>query len=72
MPMNLFFDIGGLGSPSLVHLLTTTPTQTQFLKDRIKVEGKVNNLGSAVAVEGAKNQIVVNANIDFSKRYFYH
>jgi len=39
------------------------------LKDRIKVEGKVNNLGSAVAVEGAKNQIVVNANIDFSKRY---
>merc|ERR1711931_304862 len=42
---------------------------TQFLKDRIKVEGKVNNLGSAVAVEGAKNQIVVNANIDFSKRY---
>merc|ERR1712096_358013 len=42
---------------------------TQFLKDRIKVEGKVNNLGSAVAVEGAKSQIVVNANIDFSKRY---
>ena len=42
---------------------------TKFLKDCIKVEGKVNNLKPAVAVEDAKKWIVVNTNIDFSKRY---
>merc|ERR1712176_902767 len=41
----------------------------QFLKEHIKVNGKVNNLGSAVSVEGAKNKVVISAEIQFSKRY---
>merc|ERR1712032_871183 len=41
----------------------------QFLKEHIKVNGKVNNLGSAVGVEGVKNQVQVSSNVKFSKRY---
>merc|ERR1739840_44610 len=41
----------------------------QFLKEHIKVNGKVNNLGTSVGVEGAKNSIMVSANINLSKRY---
>ena len=42
---------------------------TKFLKDCIKVDKKVNSPGSAVTIKGAKNQILVNTNINFSKRY---
>ena len=42
---------------------------TDFLTQRIKVEGKLGNLGSAVTVGKDKNNVVVTANIDFSKRY---
>merc|ERR1712098_498106 len=41
----------------------------QFLKERIKVNGKTNNLGTQVVVETAKNKVVVTSEIDFSKRY---
>ncbi|XP_017490137.1 PREDICTED: 60S ribosomal protein L22-like [Rhagoletis zephyria] len=40
-----------------------------FLKERIKVNGKTNNLGSSVTVERNKSKILINANILFSKRY---
>ena len=40
-----------------------------FLTQRIKVEGKTGNLGSAVTVAKDKDTLVVNASIDFSKRY---
>merc|ERR1711971_1231963 len=42
---------------------------TDFLTQRIKVEGKLGNLGSAVTVGKDKNNVVVTANIDFSKKY---
>lgn len=41
----------------------------QYLREHIKVNGKVNNLGSAVGVEGAKNKVLISADIEFSKRY---
>ena len=40
-----------------------------FLSQRIKVEGKTGNLGSAVTVAKDKDTLVVTASIDFSKRY---
>ncbi|KAI9503647.1 ribosomal protein L22e, partial [Coemansia spiralis] len=42
----------------------------KFLHDRIKVQGRTNNLGEAVTItrEG-DNAVVVEAKIDFSKRY---
>ena len=42
---------------------------TDFLTQRIKVDGKLGNLGSAVTVGKDKNNVVVTASIDFSKRY---
>merc|ERR1712172_368724 len=42
---------------------------TDFLTQRIKVEGKLGNLGSAVTVGKDKNNVVVTANIDLSKKY---
>ncbi|KAL1930214.1 hypothetical protein VTP01DRAFT_1368 [Rhizomucor pusillus] len=42
----------------------------KFLHDRIKVEGRTNNLGDNVVItRGADNKITVVANIAFSKRY---
>merc|ERR1739838_31690 len=41
----------------------------QYLKEHIKVNGKVMNLGSNVAVGSGDNKVVVTANIDLSKRY---
>ena len=40
-----------------------------FLTQRIKVEGKTGNLANAVTVSKDMNNIVVEAKIDFSKRY---
>jgi len=42
----------------------------QFLKDRIKVNGKVSNLGTSVSLEKlGKSKVVISADIPFSKRY---
>ncbi|XP_002125710.2 large ribosomal subunit protein eL22-like [Ciona intestinalis] len=41
----------------------------QFLKDRIKVNGKTNNLGQQVVIETLKNKVVITCEIPFSKRY---
>uniref|UniRef100_H2YPI2 Large ribosomal subunit protein eL22 n=1 Tax=Ciona savignyi TaxID=51511 RepID=H2YPI2_CIOSA len=41
----------------------------QFLKDRIKVNGKTNNLGQQVLIETLKNKVVITCEIPFSKRY---
>ncbi|EDO34733.1 predicted protein, partial [Nematostella vectensis] len=41
----------------------------QFLHDRIKVQGKTNNLGSEVTIERMKNKLNVVSDIPFSKRY---
>ena len=43
--------------------------QEKYLHERIKVNGKTNNLGSAVAIERNKSKIVITAEIRFSKRY---
>ena len=40
-----------------------------FLTQKIKVENKTGNLGSAVTVSADKDNLVVEAKIAFSKRY---
>ena len=42
---------------------------TDFLTQKIKVGGKTGNLANAVTVGKDKNNVVVEAKIDFSKRY---
>merc|ERR1712010_199058 len=42
---------------------------TDFLKMKIKVDGKTGNLSNAVTVSKDKKNVVVEAKIDFSKRY---
>jgi large subunit ribosomal protein L22e len=41
----------------------------EFLKQKIKVDGKVGNLGKNVSVTSNKTKINVTSDIDFSKRY---
>ncbi|XP_063238536.1 large ribosomal subunit protein eL22-like isoform X2 [Bacillus rossius redtenbacheri] len=41
----------------------------KYLKERLKVNGKTNNLGTAVTLERAKGRLSVNASVPFSKRY---
>ena len=43
--------------------------QETFLRQKIKVNNKVGNLGGHVTVELAKNKITVSSEIAFSKRY---
>ena len=40
-----------------------------FLKQRIKVDGKAGNLGSAISVSKDSSNIIVQASVPFSKRY---
>ncbi|CAG0907382.1 unnamed protein product [Cyprideis torosa] len=40
-----------------------------YVKNRIKVNGKTNNFGNVVKLEGDKNKVIVSAEIPFSKRY---
>ena len=42
---------------------------TDFLTQKIKVDGKTGNLGNAVTIGKDKNNVVVTSTIDFSKRY---
>jgi len=41
----------------------------KFLHDRIKVNGKVGNLGTSVSIKREKNKINISAAPPFSKRY---
>ncbi|PAA48512.1 hypothetical protein BOX15_Mlig028591g3 [Macrostomum lignano] len=41
----------------------------KFLTERIKVQGKTNNLQNLVNVERNKSKVTVTADIPFSKRY---
>merc|ERR1711942_478818 len=41
----------------------------RFLIERIKVEGKLNNLGSHVVLEKQKSKLQLTSDIPFSKRY---
>jgi len=42
----------------------------KFLKERIKVNGKTGNLGTAVVLEKlGKSKVAINSEIPFSKRY---
>jgi len=41
----------------------------EFLKQRIKVNGKKGNLGDVVSVETEKSNLIVTAEPPFSKRY---
>merc|ERR1711872_336596 len=45
------------------------PSVETFLKDRIKINNKLNNLGKDVSVESTPKAVTVTANIPFSKRY---
>ncbi len=44
------------------------PKET-YLKERIKVNGKTQNLGNLVTVERTKSKITVTSDIPFSKRF---
>lgn len=61
----------GLGLPSLI-LPYCFVLQEQFLRDRIKVNGKTGNLGNEVTLSKEKNTIAVSSDIPFSKRYVYN
>ncbi|KAI9301066.1 50S ribosomal protein L22e [Cunninghamella echinulata] len=41
----------------------------KYLHDRVKVDGRTNNLGEDVVITRSDNKIIVVANIAFSKRY---
>ncbi|XP_054839219.1 60S ribosomal protein L22-like 1 [Eublepharis macularius] len=41
----------------------------QFLKEKVKVNGKTGNLGNVVHIERFKNKITVTSERQFSKRY---
>ncbi|XP_032944193.1 60S ribosomal protein L22-like 1 [Rhinolophus ferrumequinum] len=41
----------------------------QFLREKVKVNGKTGNLGNVVHIEGCKNKITVVSEKQFSKRY---
>ncbi|CAH2247616.1 60S ribosomal L22-like 1 isoform X1 [Pelobates cultripes] len=41
----------------------------QFLKEKVKVNGKTGNLGNIVRIERLKNKITVVSEKQFSKRY---
>merc|ERR1712121_241126 len=41
----------------------------EFLTARIKVEGKLNNLGDQVNLEAQKNRVTITADRPLSKRY---
>ncbi|KAJ1813813.1 60S ribosomal protein L22 [Coemansia sp. RSA 1722] len=42
----------------------------KFLHDRIKVQGRTNNLGESVTItRDGDNAVIVEVSIDFSKRY---
>lgn len=43
--------------------------QEKYLHERIKVNGKTNNLGNAVTIERNKTKITVISDVPFSKRY---
>merc|ERR1712170_103725 len=40
-----------------------------YMRQRIKVNGKTNNLGKSVTIETTKNKLEVETTIPFSKRY---
>ena len=48
---------------------TASPPQEKFLLDRIKVNGKVGNLGELITVSREKAKVLVSADTAFSKRY---
>ncbi|KAF0989545.1 hypothetical protein HZS_2721 [Henneguya salminicola] len=48
----------------IIHL----PDFVDFLKTRIKVNGKINNLGSNVVITASTGKITVSSNIPISKR----
>ncbi|SAM00865.1 hypothetical protein [Absidia glauca] len=41
----------------------------KYLHDRIKVDGRTNNLGEAITITRSDNKVTIVANIAFSKRY---
>merc|ERR1719409_709977 len=49
--------------------LNSPPPQEKFLLDRIKVGGKVGNLGDLISVSRDKAKVLVSSDTAFSKRY---
>lgn len=39
------------------------------MSERIKINGKINNMGSNVSLERQKMKVFLNSDIQFSKRY---
>ncbi|TPP62646.1 Large subunit ribosomal protein L22e [Fasciola gigantica] len=49
--------------------IVSFPSFETYLKERIKVHGKLNNFGKDVHVERDDNTITVSSTVPFSKRY---
>lgn len=47
----------------------STSNFAEFLKSRIKVEGKLGKLGDNIKVSNTDTKVTVEANVPFSKRY---
>jgi hypothetical protein len=59
-------DVRGLYPDLAAYILVFL--QEKFLQERIKVNGKTNNLGGNVSLERQKSKVVVSSEIPFSKR----
>lgn len=50
-------------------VLLIVASQEKYFQNRVKVNGKVNNLGDKVQISRDKSKIVIVAELPFSKRY---
>ena len=65
-----FFAVKILKKSEVIRLKQVEHIKSEkFLLDRIKVGGKVGNLGELVTVSRDKAKVLVNADTAFSKRY---
>lgn len=49
--------------------MSLKPFQEKYLHERMKVSGKINNLGHNVSFERQKSKVLVKSDVHFSKRY---
>ena len=66
-PTNLHFGIDC--SRPVEDKVFNTSNFAEFLRQRIKVEGKLGKLGDNIKVTNGDKRVSVDANVNFSKRY---
>lgn len=53
----------------LIYVICLATSQEKYVKARLKVNGKVNNLGNNVTFERSKMKLHVSSDVHFSKAY---